>query len=286
VGGPGAHQTDLTMAPALNALGGWTDAPWFSPSVLSDHEVVGFQFPPLPGVRKQNFQITDRSTAENSPPGKATTAPTKHAKRIAEKLFNVLDGFGATKAVTCSRTRFLFESGPVLFFAEIPLTKLKPRSANKLRRDLIEIGVSACVVSAEGRSVTIMFWPEADLAITDFVQASEPEHPIHIDFFKAPQTGPERKAKGKKDVQTRTEAAASDREKKLLKEVLALRQQVEKLQLSQSAIGAMDQLGLDDARLKSMLTLLHPDKHGGSEAANDAAKWINGLRDLLKRRQS
>jgi hypothetical protein len=31
-----------------------------------------------------------------------------------------------------------------------------------------------------------------------------------------------------------------------------------------------------------MLRLLHPDKHGGSEAANEAAKWINGLRDLLK----
>jgi hypothetical protein len=47
----------------------------------------------------------------------------------------------------------------------------------------------------------------------------------------------------------------------------------------------MEKLGLDDGRLKSMLTLLHPDKHGGSDAANDAAKWINNLRDLLKSRQ-
>ena len=284
MGRPGAQNTDLTMAPALKALGGWTDAPWFSPSILSDDDVVGFQFPPLPGARKQNFQITDRSTAEKSSPSKVKNAPAKPAKRIADKLFNLLDGYGATKAITCCRTRFLFESAPILFFAEIPLAKLKPRSANKLRRDLIEIGVNACVVSAEGRSVTVMFWPETDFAITDFVQAAEPEHPIHIDFFKAPTPESEPKTKGKKEAKTPSEASGSDREKKLLKEVLALRQQVEKLQQSQSAIGAMEKLGLDDARLKSMLTLLHPDKHGGSEAANDAAKWINGLRDLLKNR--
>jgi len=272
------------MAPALKALGGWIDAPWFSRSILSDNDVVGFQFPALPGARKQNFQITDRSKVEKSPSSKAKNAPTKPAKRIADKLFNLLDGYGATKAITCCRTRFLFESAPILFFAEIPLTKLKPRSANKLRKDLIEIGVSACVVSTEDKSLTVMFWPEADFAITDFVQAADPEHPIHIDFFKAPPAEREPKTKGKKAVNTRSDVGASDREKKLLKEVSALRQQVEKLQQSQSAIGAMEKLGLDDARLKSMLLLLHPDKHGGSEAANDAAKWINGLRDLLKNR--
>jgi hypothetical protein len=281
---PGAQKTDLTMAPALKALGGWTDALWFSPSILSDDDVVGFQFPAFSGARKQNFQITDRSKAEKPPSGKAKNAPAKPAKRLADKLFNLLDGYGATKAITCCRTRFLFESAPILFFAEIPLAKLKPRSANKLRRDLIEIGVSACVVSAEDRSVTVMFWPEVDFAITDFVQAAEPEHPIHIDFFKAPPSKPEPKTKGKKDDQTSSNVGASDREKKLLKEVLALRQQVEKLQQSQSAVGAMEKLGLDDARLRSMLLLLHPDKHGGSEAANEAAKWINGLRDLLKSR--
>jgi hypothetical protein len=285
VGGPGAQKADLTMESALKALGGWTDAPWFSPSVLSDNDVVGFQFPAPPGARRQNFQIIDRSTAVKSPSSKAKNAPAKPAKRIADKLFNLLDVFGATKAIICCRTRFLFESAPILFFAEIPLAKLKPRSANKLRRDLIEIGVSACVVSAEDRSVTVMFWTEADFAITDFVQAAEPEYPIHIDFFKVPPSEPEPKTKGKNEAKTRSEVSTTDREKKLLKEVSALRQQVEKLQQSQSAIGAVEKLGLDDARLKSMLTLLHPDKHGGSEAANDAAKWINGLRDLLKGKQ-
>jgi hypothetical protein len=276
----------MTMAPALKALGGWTDAPWFSPSILSDDDVVGFQFSALPGARKQNFQITDRSTAEKSPSSKAKNAPAKPAKRIADKLFNLLDAYGATKAITCCRARFLFESAPILFFAEIPVAKLKPRSANKLRRDLIEIGVSACVVTTEDKSLTLMFWPEADFAITDFVQAAEPEHPIHIDFFKAPPSEREPKAKGKQEAKSAADVGGSDREKKLLKEVSALRQQIEKLQQSQSAIGAMEKLGLDDARLKSMLLLLHPDKHGNSEAANEAAKWINGLRDLLKGRQS
>ena len=43
----------------------------------------------------------------------------------------------------------------------------------------------------------------------------------------------------------------------------------------------METLGLDDARLRAMLLLLHPDKHANSPAATEAAKWVNGLRDIL-----
>lgn len=283
--GSGAQNTDVTIAPALKALGGWVDAPWFSPSVMSDTDVVGFQFPPLPGLRKQNFQITDRSVAEKPQLRKPKDKAAKPPKSVVGKLSNLLDGFGTTKAVACCRSRFLFEGAPTLFFAEIPLSKLKPRPANKLRRELIDIGVRGCVVRVEGSSVVVMVWPEADNAITDFVDVAAPTYSIHIDFFKAPPS--ERAAsKGKAVVRSHSNVAGSDREKKLLKEVSALRQQIEKLQQSQSAIGAMEKLGLDDARLKSMLTLLHPDKHGGNEAANDAAKWINGLRDLLKGKQN
>jgi hypothetical protein len=278
--------TNVTMEPPLKAIGGWIDAPWFSPSVLSDSDVVGFQFPALPGLRKQNFQITDRSTADKSPSSKLKQAPAKPPKRIAGKLSNVLDGFGATRAVACCRSKFLFDSNPVLFFAEIPLTKLKPRSASKLRRELIGIGVRACVVSVDGSSVVVMVWPAADDAITEFVEAAAPEHPIHLDFFKAPSAEHKPDAKTTKDIRNRSDPNANDREKKLLREVSALRRQVEQLQQSRSALGAMEKLGLDDGRLKSMLTLLHPDKHGGSDAANDAAKWINNLRDLLKSRQA
>jgi hypothetical protein len=268
-----ARPTDPAMAPALKALGGWVDAPWFSPSIMSDPEIVGFQFPPLPGARKQNFQITDRSTSEKPQRGKAKNIPAKPPKRIAGKLSHLLDGIGATRAVACGRARFLFESAPVLFFAEIPQARLKPKSANKLRRDLIDIGVIACLVSTEGPCITAMFWSAGDSAITDFVQQAAPEHPLHLDFFKPPPSDPAPAKPGKR---------AIDREKQLLREVSALRQQVETLQQSQSARGAMEKLGLDDARLKSMLILLHPDKHGGSEAATEAAKWINGLRELLK----
>jgi hypothetical protein len=268
-----ARQTDLAMAPALKALGGWADAPWFTPSIMSDPEVVGFQFPPLPGVRAQSFQIIDRSTAEKSESAKPKTVPVKPPKRIAGKLSQLLDSFGATRAVACGRSRLLFESAPTLFFAELPVARLKPRSAGKLRRDLIEIGVTACLVGADGRSVTAMLWPSTESAITQFVQEAAPEHPLHIDFFKPPPSAAATAPQRKRDV---------DREKQLLREVTTLRQQVETLQQSQSARGAMEKLGLDDARLKSMLTLLHPDKHGGSEAANEAAKWLNSLRELLK----
>jgi hypothetical protein len=285
MGGPGAQTTGLTAAPALKALGGWTDAPWFSPSVLSDSEVVGFQFPSLPGIRKQSFEITDRSTSEKPTPKKArTTAPPKPPKRIAGKLSNLLDAFGAIRAVACGRSRFLFEAAPTLFFAEMPAARLKATSANKFRRGLIENGLGGCVLHADGISVMLMFWPASDEAIIEFVQQASPEYPLHIDFFKVAPARRDASPKGKSDTKSRSTATAADSEKKLLREVSALRQQVEKLQQSQSAIGAMEKLGLDDARLKSMLLLLHPDKHGGSEAANDAAKWINNLRDLLKAR--
>ncbi len=277
-----ARQTNVTIEAPLKALGGWVDAPWYSSSVLSDPEVVGFQLPPLPGVRKQNFQVTDRSTSDKSPPGRAKNTPVKAPKRIAGKLSLLLDGFGTTRAVACCRSRFLFESAPILFFAEIPLARLKPRSASKLRRELIDIGLSACIVSGNESSVTAMFWPAAEDAITNFVHTAEPEFPIHLDFFKAPPSEPKPRPAATKG---RATASAGDREKKLLREVAALRKQIENLQHSQSAIGAMEALGLDDARLKSLLTLLHPDKHGGSEAANEAAKWINSLRDILKGKQ-
>jgi hypothetical protein len=281
-----ARQTDATVAPALKALGGWTDAPWFSPSILSDSEVVGFQFPPLPGIRKQNFEITDRSKSKEPAPRKAEKAPTKPPKRIAGKLSYLLDTFGATRAVACSRSRFLFEASPTLFFAEMPVPKLKATAANKLRRGLIENGLGGCVVKADGNSVMLMFWPTGDESITEFVQTAEPEFPIHLDFFKTAPARRERGARGKSDTKPRSTATASDSEKKLLREVSALRQQVEKLRQSQTEIGAIQKLGIDDTRLKSMLTLLHPDKHGGSEAANEAAKWINGLREMLKIKQN
>jgi hypothetical protein len=281
-----ARQTDATVAPALKALGGWTNAPWFSPSVLSDTEIVGFQFPSLPGIRKQSFEITDRSASEKPPPKKAKTAPTKPPKRIAGRLSNLLDSFGTTQAVACGRSRFLFDAAPTLFFAEMPVARLKATSANKLRRGLIENGLGGCVVHTDGLSVMLMFWPTGDEAILDFVLSASPEHPLHLDFFKAPpaKRGATPKAEGVG--KTRSTATASDSEKKLLREVSALRQHVEKLRQSQSEIGAMEKLGIDDARLKSMLMLLHPDKHGGSDAANEAAKWINSLRDVLKGKES
>jgi hypothetical protein len=277
-----AQQADTTLAPALKALGGWSEAPWFSASILSDHEVVGFQLPQLPGMRSQSFQITDRSAPENQLPDKVRAVPAKPPKTIAGKLSNLLDSLGVTNAAACSRSRFLFEAAPTLFFAEIPAAKLKSRPANKLRRDLIDIGIFGCVVSAEKQSITVMFWPKADAAIMEFVRTAQPEYPLHIDFFKAPTAGREPTSKAKSKAESRPRSSAS--EKSLLQEISSLRQQIEKLQQSQSAVGAMEKLGIDDARLKSMLTLLHPDKHGGSEAANEAAKWINNLRALLRSR--
>ena len=266
------------VPPPLAALGGWFDAGWFSASVLDDAEVVGFQFPKLPGVRKQSFHVIERSVTAPAK-GKAKAATDAPApKRIAGKLALVLDGYGARQAVACSKRGFLFESGPVLFFGVLPLAKLKARPANKLRRELIEIGLCGCVVQVDGTLAVAMFWPAAEGDITDFVTAASPDVPLHGDYMKAravtgaPLVQPASRAKG----------GGVSNETKLLREITALRQQIDALKSAQTTVGAMEQLGLDDARLKSMLNLLHPDKHGGSEAANEAAKWLNGLREMLK----
>jgi hypothetical protein len=269
------------MPPPLLALGGWQNAEWFSPAVVADETVVGFSLPKLPGIRRQNFNVTDRSTAQKVPRGQKMTAPEVAPKRMAGKVALILDTYGATRAVACCRSRFLFETGPVVFFADVPLTKLKARPANKLRRELIDIGVHACVVWVEGSSATLMLWSAAETEITQFINAAVPDQTLHADFFKsvAPAAG-----KARPVAVPKADQRAAEREAALLREVTALRQQIESLKQARSALGAMEQLGLDDARLKAMLRLLHPDKHGGSEAATEAAKWLNGLRDLLKQK--
>jgi hypothetical protein len=264
---------DAPAAPALKALGGWTDASWFCPSVLTESDVVGFQLPAIPGVRKQKFQVIDRSVGAAKQRAPVEKAPAKPPKTLTGKLANILETYGVTKAVACCRSRFLFESAPILFFAAMPAAKLKARAVAKLRRELIDSGLRACVLRAEPGTITAMFWPASEDAITSFVQAAQPDRDLHGDFDKSPAAAP---------AGARAPGAASDNEKKLLREVTALRQQVESLQRSQSVLGAMEKLGLDDARLKSMLTLLHPDKHANSQAATEAAQWLNNLRELLK----
>jgi hypothetical protein len=271
-----------SVPPPLTALGGWYDAGWFSASVLDDAEVVGFQFPKLPGVRKQSFHVIERSATP--PPAKgakakaAPAAPVAAPKRIAGKLALVLDLYGARQAVACAKRGFLFDSGPVLFFGVLPLAKLKARPANKLRRELIDIGLCGCVVQVDGTLATAMFWPAAEGDITDFVTAASPDVPLHGDFSQA-LAGPAAQPAAPK---SRAKGGGVSNETKLLREIAALRQQIDSLKSAQTTVGAMEKLGLDDARLKSMLMLLHPDKHGGSEAANEAAKWLNSLREVLK----
>jgi hypothetical protein len=39
---------------------------------------------------------------------------------------------------------------------------------------------------------------------------------------------------------------------------------------------------LDQARIRQLLQLAHPDKHNGSAAANDATRWLLEKRDALQ----
>ena len=285
------HATD-TAPPPLRALGGWLAADWFCPSVLSDAAVVGFTLPKLAGCRKQNFRLVERSAA--SPP--AETAPAELAKKPPKtpqaSLANILDEYGATRAAAFRRTTFLFESAPVLFFSEIPPRNLKIRAADNLRRALVGSLLRACVLRVETKLVLAMFWPASEHEITAFVSEALPPYPLHAQFDRpelVAQRGrpePRRTAESDREQAAGTRPLAPGERERLLRELAELRSRVTELQQFQSALGAMETLGLDDARLKSMLRLLHPDKHGGSEAANEAAKWVNNLRDLLKTARS
>jgi hypothetical protein len=271
------------------------DAEWFSDSVLADEDVVGITLPKLPGIRKQSFGLVERSAQKPKRGAKLDPPPLARRASAAAVLGRILDEYGATRAAAFGRSRLIFEPTPTLFFAELALSRVKPRAANKLRRLLIDNGFRACVLRIEQARTIIMFWPAAETGITSFVEAASPSQKMHTQFDQAEDarakslqtpTARQELRKTSKDqaLGTSERKRLQSENTALLEQISDLRAEVARLQKSQSALGAMEQLGLDDARLKSMLRLLHPDKHGGSEAANEAAKWINGLRDLLKAR--
>ncbi len=282
--------TDKSIPPPLRALGGWAGAEWFCPSVLSDDAVVGFTLPKLSGVRKQNFRLVERSVEASAGERRQTVGK---ARSGPPSVGEILDEAGVTRAAAFRRTTFLFESSPVLYFAEIPLSSLKIRAADMLRRTLVHHGLRGCIVWIDGKRVTAMIWSSAEADITRFIDEAAPPHPLHTLFDETeqdqslqggrPGSGQDqRRPRAKRSGESETPPPRPGERDALLRELSQLRARIVELQQSQSALGAMETLGLDDARLKSMLRLLHPDKHANSEAANEAAKWVNNLRDILK----
>ncbi len=284
---------DPSVPPPLRALGGWLDADWFDPSILEEGEVVGISLPALPGTRKQSFELAERSVSKpvtKQRGAKAAPAPRPPPAGIGQ----ILDHVGVLRAASFRRPRFFFQASPTLFFADIPAAKLKTRAADGLRRDLIRNALRGCVLSCRKAEVTVMAWPMDDAEVTSFVRAAMPPTPMHSQFDTAEaerlDAEPRRRGLGasaagkgaEKDAAPRPTRAARAERDRLLAELDALRSRIVELQSGQSIQGAMQTLGLDDARLRSMLLLLHPDRHGNSEAANEAAKWVNGLRDLLR----
>ena len=287
---------DKSIPPPLRSLGGWLNADWFDTSILGHSEVIGIVLPALPGSRKQNFELAERSKQQPTPRKQgveATATPGPSPSGIGE----ILDGVGMIQAASFRRSRFFFEAAPTLFFADIPAARLKARAGEALRQDLIRNGLRGCVLSCRAAEVTAMFWLGNEVEVTGFVRAAQPPYALHPQFSQADaersqselangrRLGGSHAAKDRTNEQSKTplptKANRAERER-LLGELDGLRSRIIELEGRQSIRGAMDTLGLDDSRLKAMLLLLHPDKHGGGEAANDAAKWINGLRDVLK----
>ena len=166
----GAEKTgaDIAIPPPLKALGGWADAEWFVPTVVSDDEVVGLTLPDLPGRKKQSFRIVDRSAPDLPRGRKTAVSPDGPAAR---GIGHVLDWIGATQVAVFRRTTLLFDSKPVLYFATIPLANLKARTANRLRRALMDTHFRGCIVHTEASAATAMFWPDAESEITGFIAA-------------------------------------------------------------------------------------------------------------------
>jgi hypothetical protein len=264
------------------------DAEWFDPSILSESEIVGFSLPPVPGSRKQNFELDERTAiaAELKKRGAKKAAPARVPTGIAQ----ILDDAGSIQAASFRRPRFFFGAAPTLFFAAIPAAKLKARAADALRRNLIANAYRGCVLSHQPDIVTAMFWPSNEAEVTAFVRAAKPPHALHTQFDRA-ETERRAAEPARRGGLGRVAGAAPSRRgqqdhverERLLAELDGLRAKIGELERRQSVEGAMETLGLTDARLRAMLLLLHPDKHGNSEAANEAAKWVNGLRDLLRR---
>ncbi len=280
---------DTSIPPPLRALGGWDDAAWFCPSILTEEDVVGLTLPKLPGTRKQNFHLVERSAlqAPSRPArgAKAAPAPTAPATGIGP----ILDGLRVNRAAAFRKPTFFFDGPAILYFADIPAANLKIRAADLLRRALIDSALRGCVVHHDPGRVLAMFWPSAESDITAFVEAALPPYPLHAQFAQAEAA---RAVTGRAAAEPvgSTARAPRDRDSRafeveragLLRELQSLRLRISEMQQSQSAVSAMETLGLDDARLRSMLILLHPDKHANSVAATEAAKWVNGMRDLLK----
>ncbi len=276
--------TDTSIPPPLRALGGWPDADWFCPTILTEDEVVGITLPKLAGSRKQTFHLVERTALQSAAAKKRPAPSGPPAKRLAANIGQLLDGLGVLRAAAFRKPSFFFEGAPALYFAEIPAANLKVRAADTLRRALIEHGCRGCIVRQQPKSFTAMLWPRAEADITAFVGAAGPPFPLHPQFDEpelAPVAGRAAKPARAAARDTAADSGRAERDR-LLHELQALRSRIAELQGSQSALGAMETLGLDDARLKSMLLLLHPDRHANSEAANEAAKWVNGLRDMLR----
>ena len=293
--------TDIAIPPPLKALGGWFSAEWFLPSIVTDNEVVGLTLPDLPGRKRQSFRMVERSAAETQAGTRGRKAAVSQEGPAARGILPMLEWIGATHFAAFRRTTLIFESKPVLYFATIPLANLKVRAANRLRHALMDNHFRGCIVHTEAGSATAMLWPETEIEITGFIADAGPQHALHIEFDEAeeqhraqdqerrfsltrrappPPPGPAKRLGERERRQMQAEKQA------LLQEIQSLRAQIGRMGESQTELGAMEALGLDDARLKSMLLLLHPDKHGNSEAANDAAKWLNNLRDLLKAKRA
>jgi hypothetical protein len=300
------NPADNSIPPPLRALGGWVEADWFDPAILHQTEVVGMTLPALGGGRKQNFELVERFAQPPAVKAKKRAAKSDEVKAAAGTIGELIEQAGSTHGAAFRRVKFFFEAPASLFFAAVPAANLKARAADGLRKDLIRLAFRGCVLNWGDDGVVAMFWPSSETDVTAFVRAARPAHALHPQFDEAEEerrlAEPVRRGllgggraapppvvevaarrPSKSDDKARRLLAAE--RNRLLEELEQLRGRIVELQASQSTVGAMEALGLDDARLRSMLLLLHPDKHGNSEAANEAAKWVNGLRDVLKTRK-
>ncbi len=265
------RSTSKNSLTPLAALGGWSNSP--NPTFLDLRKARG--------LRAAVYRLLDLS------PWRITETK----RQINTRLWDdILDDFGGVKHITCGYRNLLFPVDPLLQVVEFPYEKISGNFALDLQRRT-RGRLLACVLHQCANQVTVLFWKRKATEITGRILAAGPDTPLPLLIEEYWERAPPRRSTPHvhppKEPNSSSEEAKDDPRHyrnelhRLLAEIVELRAQLSNQQQCLPKVDAIEALGLDDARLKAMLLLLHPDHHDNSAAATEATKWVNNLRDVL-----
>ncbi|MBV1797943.1 hypothetical protein [Siccirubricoccus sp. G192] len=306
---PESVAEDSTVCDTFRAFGGWSRSAWCPISIAKDVKSIEHCF---------NEVITDSPFGFC-----CSRAGLEDAVKAVSRDNFCLPGWWIDLAAAAPVTKFhalrrrviFWPDPPILLFVQLPRDALGIRRANQVRRKARASKMLACVLDVGDQAINLLFWHKEEKKITANVLNAQPNMPLRMlqpepirkqrkpasrpnstsdfDAISEYNTRPQSEfypnqievdsIRAERDLALAKHDAVLAENNAILEEIFRLKTELKRIRKNQTSTSAMAQLGLDDARLKALLFLLHPDKHGNSEAATEAAKWVNGLRDELKR---